>query len=42
MMLEIARFWASIARFNPERDRYEIHGVMGWASSHSQAVAPVR
>jgi trehalose/maltose hydrolase-like predicted phosphorylase len=28
MMLEIARFWASIARFNPERDRYEIHGVM--------------
>jgi trehalose/maltose hydrolase-like predicted phosphorylase len=29
MMLEIARFWASIAHFNPDRDRYEIHGVMG-------------
>jgi trehalose/maltose hydrolase-like predicted phosphorylase len=29
MMLEIARFWASIARFNPERERYEIDGVMG-------------
>jgi trehalose/maltose hydrolase-like predicted phosphorylase len=29
MMLEIARFWASIAHFNPERDRWEIHGVMG-------------
>ncbi|MCW5698237.1 MAG: glycoside hydrolase family 65 protein [Rhodospirillales bacterium] len=29
MLLEIARFWASIAHFNAERDRYEIHGVMG-------------
>ena len=29
MMLEIARFWSSIARFNPDRDRWEIHGVMG-------------
>lgn len=29
MMLEITRFWASIAQYNPERDRYEIHGVMG-------------
>ena len=29
MMLEIARFWASIAHYNPERDRWEIHGVMG-------------
>jgi trehalose/maltose hydrolase-like predicted phosphorylase len=29
MMLEIARFWGSIAHFNPERDRWEIHGVMG-------------
>jgi trehalose/maltose hydrolase-like predicted phosphorylase len=29
MMLEIARFFASLARYNPERDRYEIHGVMG-------------
>jgi trehalose/maltose hydrolase-like predicted phosphorylase len=29
MMLEIARFFASLACYNPERDRYEIHGVMG-------------
>ena len=29
MMLEIARFWASIAHFNTARERYEIHGVMG-------------
>src|SRR5205807_9469934 len=29
MMLEIARFFASLARYNSERDRYEIHGVMG-------------
>jgi trehalose/maltose hydrolase-like predicted phosphorylase len=29
MMLEIACFWSSIAHFNPERDRWEIHGVMG-------------
>lgn len=29
LMLDIARFWGSMAHFNPERDRYEIHGVMG-------------
>ncbi len=29
MLLEIARFWASMARYDPGRDRYEIHGVMG-------------
>lgn len=29
MMFEIARFWASLAEYNPELDRYEIHGVMG-------------
>jgi beta-phosphoglucomutase family hydrolase len=29
LILEIARFWASMARFNAERGRYEIHGVMG-------------
>jgi len=29
MILEIACFWSSIAHFNGERDRYEIHGVMG-------------
>jgi alpha,alpha-trehalase len=29
MILEICRFWASIARFDPALDRYEIVGVMG-------------
>jgi alpha,alpha-trehalase len=29
MILEISRFWASIARYNPALDRYEITGVMG-------------
>ena len=29
MMLEIARFWAAVAQYNPRLDRYEILGVMG-------------
>ncbi|MBX5459934.1 MAG: beta-phosphoglucomutase family hydrolase [Steroidobacteraceae bacterium] len=29
MILEVARFWSSIATFNAGRQRYEIHGVMG-------------
>jgi trehalose/maltose hydrolase-like predicted phosphorylase/beta-phosphoglucomutase-like phosphatase (HAD superfamily) len=36
MMLEIARFWSSIARYNPERDRFEIHGVMGPDEFHEK------
>jgi trehalose/maltose hydrolase-like predicted phosphorylase len=36
MMLEITRFWASIAHFNPERERYEIHGVMGPDEFHER------
>jgi trehalose/maltose hydrolase-like predicted phosphorylase len=36
MMLEIARFWASIAHFNRERERYEIHGVMGPDEFHEK------
>jgi trehalose/maltose hydrolase-like predicted phosphorylase len=36
MMLEIARFWASIAHLDPERDRYEIHGVMGPDEFHEK------
>ncbi|MCK0093425.1 glycoside hydrolase family 65 protein [Rhodococcus sp. F64268] len=36
MMLEITRFWASIAEYNPERDRYEIHGVMGPDEFHER------
>ncbi len=29
LLIEIARFWASIATYNREQDRYEIRGVMG-------------
>lgn len=29
IIIEIARFWASIATYMPELDRYEIFGVMG-------------
>lgn len=29
LILEIARFWASLARENEDTGRYEIHGVMG-------------
>jgi trehalose/maltose hydrolase-like predicted phosphorylase len=29
LILDIARFWSSIASFDDERGRYEIHGVMG-------------
>jgi trehalose/maltose hydrolase-like predicted phosphorylase len=36
MMLEIARFWASIAHHNPETDRWEIHGVMGPDEFHER------
>jgi trehalose/maltose hydrolase-like predicted phosphorylase len=36
MMLEIARLWASMARFNPDRERYEIHGVMGPDEFHEK------
>ena len=36
LLFEICRFWASIAHFNPERDRYEIHGVMGPDEYHEE------
>ncbi len=36
MMLEIARFWSSIAFYNEERERYEIHGVMGPDEFHEK------
>jgi trehalose/maltose hydrolase-like predicted phosphorylase len=36
LMLEIARFWASIAVFNADRGRYEIHGVMGPDEFHER------
>lgn len=36
VFLEIARFWASIAHYNAEQDRYEIHGVVGPDEYHTQ------
>jgi trehalose/maltose hydrolase-like predicted phosphorylase len=36
LMLEIARFWSSITRFNEARGRYEIHGVMGPDEFHEE------
>jgi trehalose/maltose hydrolase-like predicted phosphorylase len=35
MIIEIARFWADIAKLNPQRDRYEIHGVVGPDEYHT-------
>ena len=42
MMLEIARFWASIATFNATRERYEIDGVMGPDEFHEKYPGPPR
>lgn len=36
MLLEIARFLASLAHYNPERKRYEIRGVMGPDEYHEK------
>jgi beta-phosphoglucomutase family hydrolase len=36
MLLEIARFWASIAGYDPEADRYHIEGVMGPDEFHEK------
>jgi len=36
LLFEICRFWASIAHFNPDRKRYEIHGVMGPDEYHEE------
>jgi alpha,alpha-trehalase len=36
ILLEIARFWASIATYNGLCDRYEINGVMGPDEFHTQ------
>ena len=35
MLLEIARLWASIAQYNAERDRFEIHHVVGPDEFHT-------
>ncbi len=36
MLLEIARFWASLAELSPEKDRYEIRGVVGPDEFHTR------
>lgn len=36
MIVEIARFWASIASYNKKTKRYEIHGVMGPDEYHEK------
>lgn len=36
LILEIARFWASIAEYNEERGRYEIRGVVGPDEFHTR------
>lgn len=36
MLLEIARFWASAATYNPRRERYEIRGVVGPDEFHTR------
>lgn len=35
LLIEIARFWASIATYNPKRDRYEILGIVGPDEYHT-------
>ena len=35
MLVEIARFWASVARYDPEIDRYRIAGVVGPDEYHT-------
>ncbi|MBU1820851.1 MAG: glycoside hydrolase family 65 protein [Bacteroidetes bacterium] len=35
MLFEIARFWASLAQYNPDLDRYEIKGVVGPDEHHT-------
>lgn len=36
LLLEIARFWASLASYNPAIDRYEIRGVVGPDEYHTR------
>lgn len=36
ILLEIARFWASIVTYSPERGRYEIRGVVGPDEFHTK------
>ncbi|MGN0101024.1 MAG: glycoside hydrolase family 65 protein [Dietzia sp.] len=36
LMLGIARFWSSVAHYSSDRERYEIHGVMGPDEYHER------
>ena len=36
MLIEIARFWASLCTWNPDTKRFEIHGVMGPDEYHER------
>lgn len=36
MLIEIARFWASLTHYNKRSDRYEIHGVVGPDEFHTK------
>ncbi len=35
IIFEIAKFWSSISRYNPQRERFEIHGVIGPDEYHT-------
>jgi trehalose/maltose hydrolase-like predicted phosphorylase len=37
LILEVARFWASVAQFNPATSRYEIRGVVGPDEFHDHS-----
>ena len=36
LLVEIARFWSSVATYNPARERYDIRGVVGPDEFHTQ------
>lgn len=36
IIFEIAKFWASATHYNPDRDRFEIHGVIGPDEYHTK------
>lgn len=36
MVLEVARFWSSVTTWSEDRERYEIHGVMGPDEYHEK------
>jgi len=36
ILIDIAQFWSNIAEYNPDRERYEIRGVMGPDEFHTR------